>query len=175
MVGSFYRFMEYLTSSALLYLYKSQIRPKMEYCCHIWADVAKTTLSIMDRVQRRLRLLVGVDLYGKIQPRSLRTWRCKSCLVLSLLSWPVFWRTPPYFPPLNTVERTTHSSLTILVNHPHYNIITPRVNRNAHLVLSPDLWNSLPLECFPEGCDLDAFKKRVNIYLPHRSILSRNP
>ena len=35
MVGFFYRSRKYLTTPALLYLYKSQIRPKMEYCCHI--------------------------------------------------------------------------------------------------------------------------------------------
>ena len=37
MVGSFYRARNYMTRNALLYLYKSQIRPQMEYCCHLWA------------------------------------------------------------------------------------------------------------------------------------------
>ena len=31
MIGSFYQSKKYLTPESLLYLYKSQIRPKMEY------------------------------------------------------------------------------------------------------------------------------------------------
>ena len=55
MVGSFYRFSKYLTPPTLLYLYKNRIRPKMEYCCLIWAGAAKTTVSSLDGIQRRIR------------------------------------------------------------------------------------------------------------------------
>ena len=41
MVGSFYRARKFLTPAAILYLYKSQIRPKIEYCSHIWAGSSK--------------------------------------------------------------------------------------------------------------------------------------
>ena len=37
MIESLYRSKQYLSPSSILYLYKSQIRPTMEYCCHIWA------------------------------------------------------------------------------------------------------------------------------------------
>lgn len=35
MVGSLSRSRKYKTPDAMLYLYKSQIRPRMEYCCYI--------------------------------------------------------------------------------------------------------------------------------------------
>ena len=72
MVGSLYRSRRYLTADAILYLYKSQVRPKMEYCCHIWAGAAKNSLSCLDRVQNRLRNLVGDALFSSLQPLSHR-------------------------------------------------------------------------------------------------------
>merc|ERR1711962_1541401 len=68
MVGSLHRSKRYLTPPAILYLYKSQIRPRMEYCCHIWVGSAKTSLSSLDAVQKRLCSLVGEELYETLQP-----------------------------------------------------------------------------------------------------------
>ena len=170
MVGSFYRSRKYLTPPALLYLYKSQIRPKMEYCCHIWAGAAKTTLSSLDRVQRRMRWLVGEDLYGKLQPLSLRRDVASLALFYRYFHGLCSEELHSIVPPLKTFGRTTRSSTSIQVNHPHY-ILAPRVNRNFHgdsfFPRAAAQWNSLPLECFPEKCDLDAFKNRVNVYLSH--------
>ena len=168
MVGSFYRSRKYLTPPALLYLYKSQIRPKMEYCCHIWAGAAKTTLSSLDRVQRRMRWLVGEELYGKLQPLSLRRDVASLALFYRYYHGLCSEELHSIVPPLKTFERTTRSSRSIQVNHPHY-LLAPRVNRNFHgdsfFPRAVAQWNSLPLECFPDKCDLDAFKKRVNVYL----------
>ena len=170
MVGSFYRSRKYLTPSALLYLYKSQIRPRMEYCCHIWAGAAKTTLSSLDRVQRRLRWLVGDDLYGKLQPLSLRRDVASLALFYRYYHGMCSEELHSIVPPLKTFERTTRFSATIQVNHPYY-IDAPRAKNNFHgdsfIPRAAALWNSLPLDCFPEKCDLDAFKKKVNVYLSH--------
>ena len=62
MVGSFYRSRKYLSPSSILYLYKSQIRPTMEYCCHIWAGASQRSLSSLDSVQKRLLGLVGKNI-----------------------------------------------------------------------------------------------------------------
>ena len=48
MVGSFYRSRKYLTPNALLYLYKSQIRLRMEYCCHLLAALSKPCLCLIE-------------------------------------------------------------------------------------------------------------------------------
>ena len=36
-IGALNRFMKFLSPEVALYLYKSTIRPCMEYCCHVWA------------------------------------------------------------------------------------------------------------------------------------------
>ena len=72
MVGTLYRSMRLLTPESLLYLYKSQIRPIMEYCSHIWAGSSNTILSTIDRFQRRMRGLVGEKLFASLQSLSYR-------------------------------------------------------------------------------------------------------
>ena len=72
MIGSFYRSKKYLTPESILYLYKSQIRPKMEYCCHIWAGYSSTSLSILDRLQRRIKGLIGDELFSTLHTLSHR-------------------------------------------------------------------------------------------------------
>nr|CAH7769959.1 unnamed protein product [Callosobruchus chinensis] len=42
-----------------LVLYKTQLRPSLKYCSHIWGAAARTTLSILDAVQRRAIRLNG--------------------------------------------------------------------------------------------------------------------
>ena len=54
-VGSLYRAQRFLTPESILYLYKSTIRPCMEYCCHIWGGAPRSQgLDLLDRVQKRV-------------------------------------------------------------------------------------------------------------------------
>ena len=53
-IGSLHRAKSFLTPESILYIYKSTIRPCLEYCCHIWAGAPISSLNILDRVQRRL-------------------------------------------------------------------------------------------------------------------------
>ena len=64
-VGSLYRARHYLTPECILHLYKSLIRPCMEYCCHIWAGAPSVVLSLLDKVQRRFVNIIGPTLAAK--------------------------------------------------------------------------------------------------------------
>ena len=41
--GALIRSMKFLSTGVALYLYKSTIRPCMEYCCHVWAIAPSST------------------------------------------------------------------------------------------------------------------------------------
>ena len=41
----------FFSSSNLLSIYKSQIRPSLEYCSHVWGGAPKSTLCLLDKVQ----------------------------------------------------------------------------------------------------------------------------
>ena len=59
-VGSLFRAQRFLSPESILYLYKSTIRPCMEYCSHIWGGAHMSKgLDLLDRVQKRVVNLVG--------------------------------------------------------------------------------------------------------------------
>nr|CAH7731126.1 unnamed protein product [Callosobruchus chinensis] len=72
-LGYLFRARKYFSPSNLLTLYKTQTRPSLEYCSHIWGAPAPTTLSILDAVQKRaIRLIGDPALTCYLQPLSHR-------------------------------------------------------------------------------------------------------
>ena len=46
------RSMKFLSPEDSLYLYKSTIKPCMEYCCHVWAGAPSCYLEVLDKLQK---------------------------------------------------------------------------------------------------------------------------
>ena len=46
-VGYLYRARNFLSPESILYLYKTTIRPCIEYCCHIWAGASAYCLRLL--------------------------------------------------------------------------------------------------------------------------------
>ena len=61
-IGTLIRFMKFLSPEVALYLYKSTIRPYMEYCCHIWAGASSCYLELLEKLQKRINRTVGPSL-----------------------------------------------------------------------------------------------------------------
>ena len=49
-IGALIRPMKFLSPEVTMYLYKSTIRPCMEYCCHVWADAPSFYLELLDKL-----------------------------------------------------------------------------------------------------------------------------
>ena len=47
-IGALIRSMKFLSPEVALYLYKSTIRPCMEYCCHVWTGAPSYYLELQD-------------------------------------------------------------------------------------------------------------------------------
>ncbi|VVC98077.1 unnamed protein product [Leptidea sinapis] len=58
-LGVINRARQYFKPAHILALYKAQVRPHMEYCCHLWSGVPQYQLDPFDRVQRREARIVG--------------------------------------------------------------------------------------------------------------------
>ena len=57
----------------LLIIFKSQIRPSLEYCSHVWGGAPKSTLCLLDKVQSKaIRLINNPNLTKSLQPLSHR-------------------------------------------------------------------------------------------------------
>ena len=72
-LGFLARAREFFSSSHLLSMFKSQIRPSLEYCSHVWGGAPKSTLCLLDKVQSKaIRLINNPNLTKPLQPLSHR-------------------------------------------------------------------------------------------------------
>ena len=67
-IGALIRSMKFLYPEVALYLYKSTIRPCMEYCCHVWAGAPSCYLELLDKLQKRICRNVGPSLAASLKP-----------------------------------------------------------------------------------------------------------
>ena len=67
-IGALIHSMKSLSPEAALYLYKSTIRPCMEYCCHVWASSPSCYLELLDKLQKEIWRAVGPSLAASLEP-----------------------------------------------------------------------------------------------------------
>ena len=137
--------MKFLSPEVALYLYKSTIRPCMEYCCHVWAGAPSCYLELSDKLQNQICRTIGLSLAASLEPLA-HCWNVTSaslfykyCSVFkgstsstSFFSrevYPLFWQLARFF--------CHHSQM---LKNGYVNSFFPRTAR---------LLNSLPIECFP--------------------------
>ena len=67
-IGALICSMKFLSPEVALYLYKSAIRPCMEYCCYIWAGAPNCYLELLDKLLKRICRTVGPSLTTSLDP-----------------------------------------------------------------------------------------------------------
>ena len=67
-IGALIRSMKFLSPEVALHLYKSTIRPCMEYCCNVWAGAPSCYLELLDKLQKRICRDVGSSLAASLEP-----------------------------------------------------------------------------------------------------------
>ena len=60
--------MKFLSPEVALCLYKSTIRPCMEYSCHVWAGAPICYLELLDKLQKQICRIVGPSLADSLEP-----------------------------------------------------------------------------------------------------------
>ena len=79
-IGALIRSMKFHSPEIALYLYKSNIRPCMEYCCHVWASAPNYYLDLLAKLQKRLCRIIDPSLAAYLEPLAHR--RNVACLSL---------------------------------------------------------------------------------------------
>lgn len=162
-IGFLFRSRRYFTPTQLLLLYKAQIRPTLEYCSHVWGGASSTSLSLLDRVQRKaIRLIADPDLTSNLQSLAHRR---------AVASLSLFYR---YYHGFCSTELASSVPLPLVFHRPSraqaashpYQVSVP-VCRIANFESSffprtAKLWNTLPLSVFPPSYNISTFKRRIN-------------
>ena len=157
--------MKFLSPEAALYLYKSTIRPCMEYYCHIWAGVPSCYLELLDKLQKRICRTVSPSLAASLEPLA----HCRNMACLSLFYRYYFGRCSSELAQLVPLPFSQGRS-TRYSNRLHdFSVTIPRCYKDVYVdsffCLTAKLWNSLPIESFPLTCYLSGFKSRINRHL----------
>ena len=148
-IGALIRSMKFLSPEVALYLYKSTIRPCMEYCCHVWAGAPSCYLELLDKLQKRICRTVVRSLAASLEPLAHRRNAASSSLFYRYYFGRCSSELAQLVPPPYSRGRSTRYSdrlhdfsVTILrcYKDVYVNSFFPRTAR---------LWNSLPIECFP--------------------------
>ena len=164
-VASLYRARHFLTPDSILYLYKSQIRPCMEYCCHIWGGSSNDALSLLDKVQKRILNLVGPALAANLQPLSHRRDVASLSLFYKYYNGHCSKELASLVPSTKIHSRVTRHSIK---SHP-FSVTVPKCSKNFHSFLEHQFFGicffHLALSCFPDSYNLQSFKSSVNRYL----------
>ena len=66
-IGALIRYMKFLSPEVALYLYKSTIRPCIEYCCHVWVLARSFYLEFLGKLQKRICRTVGPLLAASLE------------------------------------------------------------------------------------------------------------
>ena len=153
----------YFSPSQLLTIYKSQIRPSLEYSSHVWGGSSKSSLHLLDRVQSKaIHLINNPNHTNSVQSLSHRR------LVADLS---IFYR---YFhghcsqeikniipDPVRRVRTTRNSRYS----HP-FKVTLPNPQTLAHksffILRTSQLWSSSPPMTFPESYNFSSFKYNIN-------------
>ncbi len=160
-----YRARKFFTPKQLLLLYKSQIRPTLEYCCHVWGGAPPSSLALLDSIQRKcIRFVDDPELTATIPPLSPSEFsmpvlfyrychgKCPSELAASV-------------PLPQSFTRATRS----YTNSHAYQVTFPSCRTehfsSSFFLRTARIWNSLPLSVFPSSYNLPLFRSRVNVHL----------
>ena len=161
-IGTLIRSMKFLSPEVALYLYKSTIRPCMEYCCHVWADAPSCYLDLLDKLQKRICGIVGPSLAACLEPLVHR----RNVAGLSLFYRYYFGRCSSELAQLVPLPFSRGRSARYSDRLRDFSVAIPRcyieVYVNSFFPRTAKLWNSLPIECFPLTYDLSGFISKIN-------------
>ena len=140
-------------------MYKSQIRPSLEYCSHVRGGAPKSSLNRLDRVQSKaVRLINNPNLTNSLKSLSHRRLVADPSIFYRYFhghcSQEIMNTSPGPVRRVRTTRSSTHS-------HP-FQVKLTLAHKSSFIPRTSQLWNSLPPTTFPESYNLSSFKSNVN-------------
>ena len=152
----------------MMFLYKTHVRPILEYCSSLWNTGYLQDLRLLERVQRRwTKRISGLETLSYADRlQSLQLYSVQGRLIRSdlLLCWKIFHGKSLISPDdLFLVSPLNHTrGHSFKIRHPHSGT---DVRQRFFSVRIIDTWNSLP-DRVVNATNIDSFKKMLNDYIP---------
>ena len=145
-IGALIRSMKFLSPEVALYLYKSTIRPYMEYCCHVWAGASSCYLELLDKLQKRTCRIIGPSPATSLEPLA----HCRNVASLSLFCRYYFGRCSSELAQLVPLLFPRGMSTRYSDRLHDFFVTIPRCYKDVYVnnffPRTARLWNSLPIE-----------------------------
>ena len=168
-IGALIRSMKFLSPEVALYLYKSTIRPCMEYCCHVWVGAPSCYLDLLDKLQKPICRIAGPSLAASLAASFEPLAHRRNVASLSLFYRYYFGRCSSELAQLVPLLFSRGRSTRYSGGLHDFSVTIPRCYKdvyvNSFFPRTAKLWSSLPIECFPLTYDLSGFKSRINRHL----------
>ena len=164
-IGALIRFMKFFSLEVALYLYKSTIRPCMEYCSHVWAGAPSCYFELLDKLQKRICRTVGSSLAVSLEPLA----HCPNVTSLSLFYRCYFGRCSSELAQLVPRPFSRGRSTRYSDRLHDFPVIIPRCYKDVYVnsfflrIARPRY--SVLIECNPLTSNLSGFKSRINGHL----------
>ena len=160
------RSVKFLSPKVPPYLYKSSLRPCIEYYCHVWAGGRSCFLKMLDKLQKRICRVVHSSLAASLEPLG----HHRNVASFSLFYRYYFGRCPSELVQLVPLPYSRGSSTRYFDRLYDFSVTIPRCYNDVYInIFSPCtawiLWNSAPVGCFSLTYDLSGFKCRSNRHL----------
>ena len=164
-IGALICSMKFLSAEVALYLYKSTMRPCMEYCCRVWAGAPNCYLELLDKLQKGICGTVGPSLAASVEPLAHR----RNVASLSVFYRYYFGRCSSELVQLVPLHFSRGRSTRYSDRLHDFYVTIQRYYKdfyvNSFFPRTARLWYSLPIECFPLTYNLNGFKSRINRHL----------
>ena len=153
--------MKFFSPEVALYLYKSTMRPCMEYC-HVWAGASSCYLELLDKLQKRICTTVGPSLAASLEPLAHR----RNVASLGLFYRYYFGRCYSELAQLVPLSFSRGRSTRYSDRLHDFSVTIPRCYKdvyvNSFFPTTAKLWISVPIECFPLTYYLSGFNSRIS-------------
>ena len=162
-IGAFICSMKFLSPELALYLYKSTIRPCMEYCCHVWTGATSCYLQLLDKLQKQIWRTVGPSLAASLEPLA----HHQNVTSLSLSYGYYFGRCSSELAQLVPLPFSRGRSTRYSDRLHDFFVTIPRCYKDvcSFFPRTARFWNSLPIKCFSLTYNLNGFKSRTNRHI----------
>ena len=160
----------------MLMLWRSLIRPKLEYCCQLWSPTQKGDIQNLEQVQRSfIRKIAGVQqlsYWQQLRELSMYSLERRRERYMILYVWRIMENQAPNFshPDEGGIQSAWHPRRGRNCIIPTFNLRGPKQFQNVRDksfgITGPRLFNILPAYIRNiSGCTINTFKNRLDKFL----------